>query len=94
MKWKKGLAAALAVVMAAAVSACGSVASGEDETVTIRVWGAEEDQTLLSELIEDFESEYPDVNFNIELGVESESTAKDTILTDVEAAADVYYHEY
>lgn len=52
--------------------------------------GAEDDQALLSELITGFEAQYPDVDFDIQLGVESESTAKDTILTDVEAAADVF----
>lgn len=94
MKSKKVLAAALTVVMAAGLTACGSSetasVSGADEAVSIRVWGAEEDQTLLSELISGFEAQYPDVNFDIQLGVESESTAKDTILTDVEAAADVF----
>lgn len=60
------------------------------ETVSLTLWGAEEDQTLLAELVEDFKAAYPDVTFDIQIGVESESTAKDTILTDVEAAADVY----
>ncbi|MCM1127555.1 MAG: extracellular solute-binding protein [Lachnospiraceae bacterium] len=64
--------------------------AASDETITLRLWGAEEDQALLSELVEDFKAAYPDVTFDIQIGVESESTAKDTILTDVEAAADVY----
>lgn len=91
MKFKRILAAALTVVMTVALTACstGQSSSG-DETVSIRVWGAEEDQTLLAELISKFEAQYPDVDFDIQLGVESESTAKDTILTDVEAAADVF----
>ena len=63
---------------------------GGDETIALRVWGAEEDQTLLSDLIDKFKAAYPDKTFDIQLGVESESTAKDTILTDVTAAADVY----
>lgn len=59
-------------------------------TVDLTVWASEEDQDLTKELIEGFKSEYKDVSFNISLGSESESTAKDTVLTDVEAAADVY----
>lgn len=95
MKLKKVWAAALAVITAASLTACGNsqTASAPDpsgEVVTIRVWGAEEDQPLLTELIQKFEAQYPEVTFHIELGVESESTAKDTILTDVEAAADVF----
>ena len=37
-----------------------------------------------------FAAKYPDVTFNFEVGVQSESTAKDTVLADVEAAADVF----
>ncbi len=90
MKFKKIPAVALAVVTAAGLAACGGSSSGADDAVGIRVWGAEDDQALLSELIAGFEAQYPDVDFDIQLGVESESTAKDTILTDVEAAADVF----
>lgn len=61
-----------------------------DGTVALTVWASEEDQTLTADLIEEFKSEYSDVTFDITLGSESESTAKDTILTDVEAAADVF----
>ena len=69
----------------------GGAASGEKQTVALRLWGAEEDQALLQSLIDSFTEEYSDAaNITVELGVESESTAKDTVLTDVEAAADVY----
>lgn len=84
---KKVLAPVLATALAA--SAAFGV-SAADETIELTLWGAEEDQTLLGELAEDFKAAYPDVTFDIQIGVESESTAKDTILTDVEAAADVY----
>ena len=60
------------------------------DTVTLRVWASEEDQALTTDLLEKFKSTYSDVTFDITLGSESESTAKDTVLTDVEAAADVY----
>ncbi len=63
---------------------------GSSETVSLRLWGAEEDQDYLKQLVSKFESTYSDQKFNIEIGVESESTAKDTVLTDIEAAADVY----
>jgi len=60
------------------------------EPIKLRLWGAEEDQTLLVDLVEKFKAAYPDQTFEIEIGVESEATAKDTILTDIEAAADVF----
>ena len=63
---------------------------GSDETVKLTLWGAEEDQDYLKEVVAKFESTYSDQKFDIQIGVESESTAKDTVLTDIEAAADVY----
>lgn len=65
-------------------------AGGSGETVKLILWGAEEDQDLLKGLVEKFEAAYPDQKFDIQIGVESESTAMDTVLTDIEAAADVY----
>ncbi len=61
-----------------------------DGPVKLMVWGAEEDQDLLKTLIDEFKAQYPDFTFDITIGVESEATAKDTVLTDPEAAADVY----
>lgn len=101
MKFKKVLALGLVGAMAISMVACGKTSSSTDnggsgnagtsnETVSLRVWGGEEDQNLLKELVEKFKKTYPDQKFDIEIGVESESTAKDTVLTDVEAAADVF----
>ncbi len=68
----------------------GASSGGSGETIELTVWGAEEDQTLLSTLVEQFKAAHPEQTFEITIGVESESTAKDTILTDIEAAADVF----
>ncbi len=69
----------------------GNAGSGGKQNVTLRVWGAEEDQTMLQGMIDSFKEQYQDqANFTIELGVESEADAKDDVLTDIEAAADVY----
>ncbi len=87
MKLKKVLACTMAAVM---TLSCATFVSAGDETISLTLWGAEEDQTLLGELAEEFKAAYPDQTFDIQIGVESESTAKDTILTDVEAAADVF----
>ena len=88
---KKSVKKVMLQVMATAMAVSfGALVSAEDETISLTVWGAEEDQTLLKELIDNFQAAYPDQTFDIQIGVESESTAKDTVLTDVEAAADVY----
>lgn len=65
--------------------------SGELEKVTLTMWGAEEDQTMLQEMIDAFKEEYKDkADFDIQLGVCSEADARDNVTTDVEASADVY----
>ena len=69
-------------------TAAAPAASGE--TIQLKVWAAEEDQNLTNELIEKFKAANPDQTFDVTIGVESESTAKDTILIDPEAAADVF----
>lgn len=66
----------------------GAAAPGEP--ISLTVWGAEGDQAFLTERMAAFEAQYPDQTFDIQIGVESESSAKDTVLTDVEAAADVF----
>lgn len=83
---KKLLALLLTVAMVLSLAIGASAA----DPISLVLWGAEEDQTLLAELVENFKAAYPDQTFDIQIGVESESTAKDTVLTDVEAAADVF----
>lgn len=74
-----------------ATEAATTTAAAEKETITLTMWGAEEDQAMLQGMIDSFKANYADkANFDIQLGVESESTAKDVVLTDIEAAADVY----
>lgn len=70
--------------------AAAETPAASGDTIALTLWGAEEDQDLLAELVEGFKAQYSDYTFDIQIGVESESTAKDTILTDVEAAADVF----
>lgn len=74
----------------AAADPVANLIAATTDTVTLTVWASEEDQDLTTQLLDEFKAAYPDVTFDITLGAESESTAKDTILTDVEAAADVY----
>lgn len=99
---KKVIALTLALALALSLAACGGETSDKEpsgsqgsqssggETISLRVWGAEEDQALLGELVEKFKQTYSDQTFDIQIGVESESKAKDDILTDITAAADVY----
>lgn len=60
------------------------------ETIALKVWAAEEDQTLTKDLVNKFKEKYSDYTFDIQIGVCSEATAKDTILLDPSACADVF----
>jgi arabinogalactan oligomer/maltooligosaccharide transport system substrate-binding protein len=87
---KRILAVTLALVFSLAMFACGEKAA-PIEDVTLVVWGGEEDQAMLRSMIDEFiEANKEKVNLTVNLGVESESTAKDTILNDITAAADVF----
>lgn len=66
--------------------ACGAMA----DTIALRVWGSQEDQALLTELIEQFKAANPDIDFDITLGVVGEPDAKARYLEDPAAAADVF----
>jgi len=96
---KRLLALTMVVAMAASlVAGCGSNSKEESTTgstelpeVSLTMWGSENDQDILREMADAFIEKYADqATITITLDVESESTCKDTILTDVEAAADVF----
>ncbi len=61
-----------------------------NETIKLTLWGAEGDQKILKEAVKGFEEENPKQKFDIKIGVQSESKAKDRVLKDIESAADVY----
>ncbi len=70
--------------------AVANLIAATEGTVKLRVWAAEEDQDMVLGWTEAFKALYPEVTFEFEIGVSSESTTKDTVLTDIEAAADVF----
>jgi len=85
-------AAADSAPAADSTAAADSAATGEIEDVTLTLWAGEEDQDLMKELAASFVEENKDkVNLTVNVGVQSESNAKDTVLTDPTAAADLYH---
>lgn len=68
-----------------------SVREGENGTIQLKVWGAEEDQALLAQLGESFKQQYAgqaDIEFVFE--VQGESDCKKALLGDVLNGADVF----
>ena len=104
---RKKIVAILAVTLALsmALSGCGETKNGKKDsgkaketgteketgTVTLTVWGAEEDQALLAEMVESFKAEYAEeADFDITVAAESEASCKDALLGDVQNGADVF----
>lgn len=65
-------------------------ASGTD-TVNLTVWGAEEDEELLRQIIDGFKTEYQgQADFQITYAPQSESHCMDALMEDLENGADVF----
>ncbi len=60
-------------------------------TVSLTVWGAEEDEALLQEIFSSFQAHYAgEADFQISFQAQSESHCKDAMLGDLEGGADVF----
>ncbi|HHX62308.1 MAG TPA: extracellular solute-binding protein [Epulopiscium sp.] len=63
----------------------------ENGIVTLRLWGGEADQAILADMVESFKVEYAgEAQFDITIEPQSESTARDNLLGDVQNGADVF----
>lgn len=82
---KKILSLVLATVMLFSLSVCALA-----DATTLKVWGSQDDQALLGELIAEFKDANPDMQLDITLGVVGEPDAKTRYLEDPAAAADVF----
>jgi arabinogalactan oligomer/maltooligosaccharide transport system substrate-binding protein len=65
-------------------------APAEKEKVSLKVWGSQEDQAMLGEMVEAFKAANTEKDYNISFGVVSEADAKSKYLEDPAAAADVF----
>ena len=80
------------VLLAAVVIICVlAVSAFTDEKIRLLVWvGDDADQQWISGVIENFKQAYSDQTFDIRVGVIAEPDAKNAILQDPTAAADVF----
>lgn len=56
----------------------------------LKLWGSQEDQKMLAEMVESFKGAHPEKEYNIDLGVVSEADSKARYLEDPAIAADVF----
>ena len=68
----------------------GGSDSGGKKTVTLTVWGAQEDQQMLKEMCDAYAKENTDKTYKFNFGVLGEGNSSDKILNDVEAGPDIF----
>lgn len=102
---KRRIAAITAVVLVVSMALSGCAGSKKKEastsktekaekesgTVALTLWGAEEDQALLEEIVESFKEEYAgEAEFDITIEAQGEASCKEVLLGDVLNGADVF----
>ena len=87
-----GDVAAAASSEASSEDAVANLVEATKDPVELTFWCPETEayQKTMAELVEEFKAKYPTVDFNITIGSESEATCKEDVLSDVEAAADLF----
>ena len=60
-------------------------------SVTLKVWGAQDDQAMIRDMCNAFAQAHPDKKYNFTYGVVGEGEAKNIFLDDPDAAADVFH---
>lgn len=90
--FKKFLKAMLALGLLTSMVACSQNNEDPEEptTVTLKVWGSQEDQAMLGEMIDAFKAAHPEKTYDISLGVVGEPDARAKYFEDPAAAADVF----
>lgn len=67
-----------------------SVSAALAETISLKVWGSQDDQAMLADMVEAFKAANPDKAYEISFGVVGEPDAKTKYLEDPEAAGDIF----
>ena len=80
-----------AVTDAPQATEAGTEEPAAGETVSLRVWvGDNEDVKWINQVIERFKAANPGTTYNIDVGVQNEGDCSKVVLSDPEAAADVF----
>ncbi|MGN0318208.1 MAG: extracellular solute-binding protein [Lachnospira sp.] len=90
-RWIRSVAAITLICVMLALSVPTFSGCNQKPTVTLSLWGAVDDEELLSKIVESFKNEYGNqAEFEITICRESELTCKDTVLFCPEKAGDVF----
>ncbi len=88
---KQCVALLMAMTMLFTLGACSrDEGDGDTSAVSLKVWGAQEDQAMLQTMVENFKKDHSEQNYNITFGVVGEKDTQTKIMEDPEAAADIF----
>ena len=88
---KQCVALLMTMTMMLTLGACSrDEGDGDTSAVSLKVWGAQEDQAMLQTMVENFKKDHSEQNYNITFGVVGEKDTQTKIMEDPEAAADIF----
>ena len=87
---KKFLKLFMSAAMVLTLAACSNGGQNEPSKVKLKVWASQEDQEITNQMVEDFKKANPDTEWDITVAVVSEADAKQKLLEDPAAGADVF----
>lgn len=90
MKKKTKQTLAMLSVAAIAGTMLGACKKHTDNAVTLTVWCSQMDMDLAKEISENFKKDHADTQYNFRFAAQGENEVATKILTDVEAAPDVF----
>lgn len=90
----KKIISIIALVLIVATICCVFVACNDKEkkgdTITLNIWGAENDQAMLKQMCDAYQKANPDKNFKFLFGIQGENDAADKVLNDPDSGPDIF----
>lgn len=89
---KRSIAWILALgMLATSLGGCRLSDADGASTIRLKIWGSQDDQTMLREMCNAFAEANPDKEYSFTFGVVGEGDAKKMLLDDPDAAADIFH---
>lgn len=90
----KKIISIIALVLIVATVCCVFVACNDKEkkgdTITLNIWGAENDQAMLKQMCSAYQEANPDKHFKFLFGIQGENDAADKVLNDPDSGPDIF----
>lgn len=81
----------VALTLSASLPLGGCFRAKNEDSIRLKVWGSQDDQSMLREMCDAFAAAHPEKKYTFVFGVVGEGDAKKMLLDDPAAAADVFH---